>query len=182
MLKDYTLIRDQLYIRLLREILARCLGKKEATKRLLDIHAKTCRHGKSISLYRRLQRIGYYWPSMRQEVVTIQGMCPTCQNEFEDEQIYAVLVAEDWCMPFFEYLFKGILSEAHGKAYKLKRQALGYFTKRSSLFKKGLAGEPLRCLGPSESQVALKEAHARECEEHQGKKKLYQQLLNLGYY
>jgi hypothetical protein len=78
-------------------------------------------------------------------------VCPTCQNEFEDEQIYAVLVAEDWHMPFFEYLFEGILPEARGEAYKLKRQALRYFTEGSSLFKKGLAGEPLRCLEPSVS-------------------------------
>ena len=70
-LKDYTLIGDQLYIRLPRGILARCLGKKEATKRLLDVHAKTCGHNKSISLYRKLKRIGYYWPSMRQEAATI---------------------------------------------------------------------------------------------------------------
>jgi hypothetical protein len=53
-LKDYTLIGDQLYIRLPKGILARCLCKKEATKRLLDVHAKTYGHGKSISLYRRL--------------------------------------------------------------------------------------------------------------------------------
>jgi hypothetical protein len=85
-------------------------------------------------------------------------------------------------MPFFEYLFEGILPEARGEAYKLKRQALRYFTEGSSLFKKGLAGEPLRCLGPPESRVALKEAHAGECGEHQRKKKLYQQLLSLGYY
>jgi hypothetical protein len=64
-LKDYTLIGDQLYIKLPGGILARCLDKKDTTKRLLDVHAKTCGHGKSINLYRRLQRIGYYWPSMR---------------------------------------------------------------------------------------------------------------------
>ena len=40
-LKDYTLIGDQLYIKLLRGILAKCLSKKKATKRLLDVHAKT---------------------------------------------------------------------------------------------------------------------------------------------
>jgi hypothetical protein len=45
---------------------------------------------------------------MRQEAATIQGACPTCQNEFEDEQVHAVLVVEDWHMPFFEYLFEGI--------------------------------------------------------------------------
>ena len=103
---------------------------------------------------------------MCQEVTTIQGARPTCQNEFEDEQVYAVLVAENWRMPFFEYLFEGILPEAHGEVYKLKRQALRYFMEGSSLFKKGLAGEPLRCLGPLESRAALKEAHAREWGEH----------------
>jgi hypothetical protein len=50
------------------------------------------------------------------------------------------------------------------------------------LFKKGLTGEPLRCLGLSKSRAALKEAHVGEYGEHQGKKKLYQQLLSLGYY
>jgi hypothetical protein len=90
--------------------------------------------------------------------MTIQGACSTCQNEFEDEQVYAVLVAEDWRMPFFEYLFEGILLEACGKAYKIKRQAFRYFTEGSSLLKKGLVGEPLRCLGPSESRAAFKEA------------------------
>ena len=70
-LKDYTLIGDQLYIRIPGGILAKCLGKKEATKRLLDVHAKTCGYGKSISLYRRLQRINYYWPNMHQEALTI---------------------------------------------------------------------------------------------------------------
>ena len=107
---------------------------------------------------------------MRQEAATIQGAWPTCQNEFEDEQVYPMLVADDWRIPFFKYFFEGILQETHGKAYKLKRQALRYFMEGSSLFKKGLAGEPLRCLGPSESRAALKEAHAGECGKHQGRR------------
>jgi hypothetical protein len=119
-LKDYALIGDQLYIKLPGGMLARCLGEKEATKRLLDVHAKTCGHGKSISLYRRLQRIGYYWPSIRQEAITIQGACPTCQNEFEVEQVYVVSVAEDWRMPFFEYLFQGILRKLVERLTSLK--------------------------------------------------------------
>ena len=77
-----------------------------------------------------------------------------------------MLLAKDWRMPFFEYLFERILPEARGEAYKLKRQALRYFTEGSSLFKKGLAREPLRCLGPSESIAALKKAYAGECGEH----------------
>ena len=50
------------------------------------------------------------------------------------------------------------------------------------LFRKGFHGDPLRCLSLSESQTLMKEAHSGECGEHQGKKRLYQMLLTLGYY
>uniref|UniRef100_A0A2N9IY48 RNA-directed DNA polymerase n=1 Tax=Fagus sylvatica TaxID=28930 RepID=A0A2N9IY48_FAGSY len=48
--------------------------------------------------------------------------------------------------------------------------------------RRGFHGEPLRCLSLSESQMVMKETHAGECGEHQGKKRLYQCLLTLGYY
>ena len=51
-----------------------------------------------------------------------------------------------------------------------------------TLFRKGFHGEPLRCLSLSESQMVMKETHAGECWEHQGKKRLYQCLLTLDYY
>ena len=50
------------------------------------------------------------------------------------------------------------------------------------LFRKGFHRDPLRCLSLSESQTVMKEAHSGECEENQGKKRLYQLLLILGYY
>jgi hypothetical protein len=40
-----------------------------------------------------------------------------------------------------------------------------------TLFRKGFHGEPLRCLSLSESQMVMKETHAGECGEHQGKKR-----------
>uniref|UniRef100_A0A2N9G772 Integrase catalytic domain-containing protein n=1 Tax=Fagus sylvatica TaxID=28930 RepID=A0A2N9G772_FAGSY len=63
-----------------------------------------------------------------------------------------------------------------------KRLALRYFVEGGTLFRKGFHGEPLRCLSLSESQMVMKETHAGECGEHQGKKRLYQCLLTLGYY
>ena len=50
------------------------------------------------------------------------------------------------------------------------------------LFKKGYDGVPLRCLGPEEAKEMIKEVHFGECGEHQGKKKLYRCLLQMGYY
>ena len=57
-----------------------------------------------------------------------------------------------------------------------------YFLHNGVLFKKGYNGDPLRYLGPEETREMIKEVHARECGEHQGKKKLYRCLLQMGYY
>uniref|UniRef100_A0A2N9J9Q0 RNA-directed DNA polymerase n=1 Tax=Fagus sylvatica TaxID=28930 RepID=A0A2N9J9Q0_FAGSY len=54
--------------------------------------------------------------------------------------------------------------------------------KEAYCFVKGFHGDPLRCLSLAESQTVMKEAHSGECGEHQGKKRLYQLLLTLGYY
>ena len=50
----------------------------------------------------------------------------------------------------------------------------------------GVVGSPekmgLRCLGPEEAKEMVKEEHSGKCGEHQGKKKLYRCLLQMGYY
>uniref|UniRef100_A0A2N9I7Z0 RNA-directed DNA polymerase n=1 Tax=Fagus sylvatica TaxID=28930 RepID=A0A2N9I7Z0_FAGSY len=138
-IKDYTLISGDLYRRLPGGVLARCISLKEAKERLPEVHEKTCGDGGAISLYRRLQRLGYFWPNMSAEAAGIQSQCPTCQFHYNNEE-------------------------------------------EEPLFRKGFHGEPLRCLSLSESQMVMKETHAGECGEHQGKKRLYQCLLTLGYY
>jgi hypothetical protein len=69
--KDYNLISGDLYRRLPEGVLARCINMDEAKKRLLEVHEKTCGDGGAISLYRRLQRLGYFWPSMSIEAVDL---------------------------------------------------------------------------------------------------------------
>ena len=76
-----------------------------------------------------------------------------------------------------QYLAKGILPQNHSERYKLKRLAVRYFLHEGFLLKKGYDGDPLQCLGPDEAGKIIKEVHAGECEEHQGKKKLYRCLL-----
>jgi len=76
-----------------------------------------------------------------------------------------------------QYLTKGILLQKHSEKYKLKRIAAHYFLHEGILFKKGYDGDPLRYLGPEEAREMIKEIHAGECGEHQGKKKLYRCLL-----
>ena len=50
------------------------------------------------------------------------------------------------------------------------------------LFKKGYSGDLLRCLGPKEAKEVVREVHFSDCESHPEKRRLYKQLLLLGYY
>uniref|UniRef100_A0A2N9G908 RNase H type-1 domain-containing protein n=1 Tax=Fagus sylvatica TaxID=28930 RepID=A0A2N9G908_FAGSY len=147
-IKDYTLIFGELYRRLPGGVLARCISIQEAKRKLIEVHEKTCEDGGGISLYRRLQRLGYYWPNMSREAADLQS----------------------------------ILSQTHKEVYRLKILASRYFVEGRTLFWKGYHGEPLWYLSLSESQMVMKETHVGECGEHQGKKRLYQHLLTLGYY
>ena len=59
-LKDYTLIEGELYRRLLGGILSRCINEKEGKLKLEELHSQVCGVVEKISLYRRMQRMGYY--------------------------------------------------------------------------------------------------------------------------
>ena len=94
-LRDYTLIEGELYKRLPGGILSRCINEKEGKLRLEELHTQACGVTEKISLYRRIQRIGYYWPNMNKEAATIQEKCQDCQFSIYKEESYAVFVTED---------------------------------------------------------------------------------------
>uniref|UniRef100_A0A2N9I1I7 Integrase catalytic domain-containing protein n=1 Tax=Fagus sylvatica TaxID=28930 RepID=A0A2N9I1I7_FAGSY len=156
-LKDYVLIAGDLYRRLPGGVLARCVSLQEAAKKLTEVHEKSCefRDGEQ---------------------------CSFCQHQHEFDQVYATFVSNDWHTPFLEYLIENILPQTRKAAVRLKKLATRYFVEGGILFRKGFHGDPLRCLSLAESQTVMKEAHSGECREHQGKKRLYQLLLTLGYY
>ena len=57
-LKDYTLIKGELYRRLPGEILF--INEKERKLRLEELHSQACGIVEKVSLYRRMQCMGYY--------------------------------------------------------------------------------------------------------------------------
>ena len=59
-LKVYTLIEGELYRRLLGGILSKCINEKEGKLRLEELHSQVCGIAKKISLYRKMQCMGYY--------------------------------------------------------------------------------------------------------------------------
>ena len=126
-IKDYTLISGDLYRRLPGGVLARCISMEEAKKKLLEVHEKTCGDGGAISLYRRLQRLRYFWPSMSIEAADLQNQCLTCQFYHSNKEVCATFISIDWRTPFLKYFLERILPPNPKDAYRLKRLALRYF-------------------------------------------------------
>ena len=100
----------------------------------------------------------------------------------DKEESYTVFVAKDWQVPFIGYLAQEILPTDRTLAHKLKKLVDRYFLQNDILFKKGYSGDPLRCLGPKEAREVVREVHSKDCGSHSGKRRLYKQLLLLGYY
>ena len=93
-LKDYALVRGELYRKILGGVLSRCVGRVEAQRKLKDVHDKTCGSCEEVSLYRRLQRAGFYWPSMgKKEADQVQTQCGTCQLAADREESYVVFIS-----------------------------------------------------------------------------------------
>ena len=61
-MRDYTLIEGKLYKRLLGGILSKYISKKEGKLRMEELHNQVYGVAEKIGLYRRMQRLGYYWP------------------------------------------------------------------------------------------------------------------------
>ncbi|CAL9019486.1 unnamed protein product [Prunus brigantina] len=181
-LKDYAIIFGELYRRLPGGILTRCIGTIEAQVKLQEVHEVTCNLEPIISLYRRLQRKGYYWPEMRKQAAEMQANCPKCAKIPSTEESFTISFVEDWRAPYLASFINGVLPTNPKHACKLKRTMKRYFIDGSTLYRKGFNGEPLKCLGKSEAQQVMQEIHAGECGEHQGMKRLYRQLLSVGYY
>ena len=72
--KDYAMVRGELY----RRMLSRCVGQEEAQRKLKEVHDKTCGSCGEVNLYCKLQRVGFYWPSMGKDANQVQTQCKTC--------------------------------------------------------------------------------------------------------
>nr|XP_043615882.1 uncharacterized protein LOC122587782 [Erigeron canadensis] len=76
----YSMINGTLYRRSLAGPYLRCLEHPETTEVLKDIHEGEC--GNQIagrSLYSKILRTGYYWPTMKQDAEEYAKKCDACQ-------------------------------------------------------------------------------------------------------
>ncbi|XP_028086009.1 uncharacterized protein LOC114286987 [Camellia sinensis] len=132
-----------------------------------------------VSLYRKLQRQGYYWPTMAKEANDLQGKCTKCQEFAPKAECNFAEITSDWRQVYIDYLKEASLPPDRSAAAIIKKRASKFFLQEGQLFRHGFDGKPLRCLSGAEIHKVLELAHGSE---HQGGAKLFQHLLHIGYY
>ncbi|XP_017239352.2 uncharacterized protein LOC108212130 [Daucus carota subsp. sativus] len=77
----FVLIDDVLFKKSVSGLLQRCLSKDEAKMVLHDVHEGECgNHSGARALSNKVMRMGYYWPTMRQDAVAYVQKCDACQR------------------------------------------------------------------------------------------------------
>ncbi|OMO51232.1 hypothetical protein CCACVL1_29921 [Corchorus capsularis] len=133
-------------------------------------------------LYRRMQRVGYYWPTMSSDCADMQYACSRCSEPPDVNDCHFVGSVGDWRRPYIEYLKNGVLPTNHQDARNLKRKVQRFFMKGNELFRTSFARTPLKCVSPADVTPLLEELHGGTNGAHEGGLKLYKKLLDLGYY
>ena len=59
-LKDYALVKGELFYKMPGGILSRCVGQEELQRQLREVHDRTCGFCGEINLYRKCQRACFY--------------------------------------------------------------------------------------------------------------------------
>ena len=84
-----------MYRRMPGGVLSRCVGQKAARRNLKKVHDKTCGFCREVNLYYRLQREGFYCPSMGKDANQVLTQCKAYQLTTDKEESYAVFISED---------------------------------------------------------------------------------------
>ncbi|XP_026458895.1 uncharacterized protein LOC113359488 [Papaver somniferum] len=122
-LKNFFLLHGALYHRIPDASLSWCLGDEEEKEKLESVHQEVCGQTLVITLYRRLQRLGYYWPSMEAQLRTLQGSCPHCQTPPHHLEALTLHHTGDWRQPYIEYLRDNKSPPRKKDAIKLTQKA-----------------------------------------------------------
>ncbi|KAG5552838.1 hypothetical protein RHGRI_010819 [Rhododendron griersonianum] len=107
-LKHFTIYQGVLYYRGSGGLLARCIGEEEAKVKVQEVHERSCGTGDA-SLYRRLQRQGYYWPTMVTDAAELQSKCSKCREIPSKAECNFIGVYSDWRKPYIDFLTDGTL-------------------------------------------------------------------------
>ncbi|XP_026442634.1 uncharacterized protein LOC113342251 [Papaver somniferum] len=95
-LKNFFLLHGALCYRNPGGSLSRFLGDEEASEQLKRIHEEICGQTLVVTLYRRLQRLGYCWPSKEAQSRMLKGSCPNFQPPPHHLEVLTIHYTRDW--------------------------------------------------------------------------------------
>lgn len=77
---QYRLIGDHLYRRSFLSPWLRCVGPKQASNIIYEVHEGSCSlHAGPRSVVSKIMKLGHYWPSMHRDAMDIIHKCEACQ-------------------------------------------------------------------------------------------------------
>jgi len=144
-LAQYFTNQRNLYFRNVGGWLSRCIGPEEAERRLKKTHEKHC-ETTEIPLYTRIQREGYFWPSMKQDGAELQRKCDKCQLFFEAAECRFVEAQPDWRQHYIDFIRDGVVPTEKVDAMGLKRRPPKFYVQEGQLYRRGYFNRPLHCI------------------------------------
>ncbi|XP_026399787.1 uncharacterized protein LOC113295675 [Papaver somniferum] len=141
--------------------LSRCLRDEEAQLQLNRIHNEICGQTLVVTLYRRLQRLGFYWPDMETQSRSLQGSFSNCQIPPHQLDVFNVNHTGDWREPYVNYFRDGVLPASKKDAAKMKQRAKRFVFHEGIMYRKSFGGDILRCLSEVEISILMRNARRR---------------------
>ncbi|KAJ1388291.1 Ribonuclease H-like superfamily [Sesbania bispinosa] len=167
--RDYHELKGKLYRKSTDGLLMKCVTEMVGGKKLECLHQVVCGQ-EGPCLYRRMQRIGMYWPSMKAHCEEVQRACQSCREGRKPMEVNTV--EDDWRKELKDFLSMGITPSSPREVEKLKRKAERYFMQEGELFKESFSRNILE-----EQEIVMGETHGGVCRRHQGGRSLWAEIL-----
>lgn len=84
-MKDFLKTNVDLFFKGVEGLLMKCVSRQEGLTQLHRLHNDICGVNLDTSLYRRLQRLGVFWPEMANDVKEEQRSCTTYSIVLPDQ-------------------------------------------------------------------------------------------------
>nr|XP_043637862.1 uncharacterized protein LOC122608850 [Erigeron canadensis] len=106
------------------------------------------------------------------------------ERSIEEKQVSDLVDEEGeiWMTPIYEFLISGILSTDKDEARKIRVKAPQYKILDKKLYKKGFVTPWLRCAGPKQAEMIIREIHEGICRAHSGARSVATKAMRLGYF
>ncbi|XP_071740212.1 uncharacterized protein [Rutidosis leptorrhynchoides] len=106
------------------------------------------------------------------------------KRSIEVQEVHDLITEEEntWMKPLKEYLELGIQSEDKKEARKVRIKAPSYKIMNGDLYRKSSLTHWLRCVGPNQASMIIREMHEGICGRHSGPRSIVAKILRMGYY